>query len=133
MAKVYLQPIGSPQQGTAGEAALREHRERMAELNRLLFDRRSEVRQGWGPEYVERVHAKGKLTTWERIEILKDPGTQVLPINTFVNYGITFGQPPRPSPAAGVITAFIRIHDRLAVVIANDNTVASGSWWPMTP
>jgi 3-methylcrotonyl-CoA carboxylase beta subunit len=32
-----------------------------------------------------------------------------------------------------VITAFLRVHGRMTVVIANDNTVASGSWWPLTP
>src|SRR5690606_10643062 len=37
------------------------------------------------------------------------------------------------SPGAGVVTAFVRIHDRYCMVIANDNTVASGSWWPRTP
>jgi acetyl-CoA carboxylase carboxyltransferase component len=132
MAKVYLQPIGTPRDG-ADAAADRPNRERMAGLNRLLLDRRNEVRQGWGESYVERVHAKGKLTTWERIERLKDSGSPVFPINTFVNYGATFGDPPRTSPAAGVITAFVRIEGRIVVVIANDNTVASGSWWPMTP
>jgi acetyl-CoA carboxylase carboxyltransferase component len=50
-----------------------------------------------------------------------------------VNYGLEFGKPPRTSPSAGVITAFVRVHGRLTVVIANDNTVASGSWWPLTP
>ncbi len=133
MAKVILHPIGAPVEEIAEEKTYRDNLERMERLNTTLFERREEVRQGWGPSYVERVHAKGKLTTWERIEVLKDPDSAVFPVNTFVNYGITFGDPPRTSPAAGVITAFVRIHGRLTVVIANDNTVASGSWWPMTP
>jgi len=133
VAKVILHPIGHPIEEIADDKLYRANLEQMDALNRRLSERREEVRQGWGQEYVDRVHAKGKLTTWERIEILKDPGTEIFPINTFVNYGLTFGQPPRTSPAAGVITAFVRVHDRLAVVIANDNTVASGSWWPMTP
>ena len=37
------------------------------------------------------------------------------------------------SPAAGVITALVRVAGRWTMVIANDNTVASGSWWPLTP
>jgi 3-methylcrotonyl-CoA carboxylase beta subunit len=133
MAKVILHPIGRPVEEVADGKTYRANLERMEALNRTLLDRREEVRQGWGPKYVERVHAKGKLTTWERIEQLKDPDSAVFPINTFVNYGIGFGDPPRTSPAAGVVTAFIRVHDRITVVIANDNTVASGSWWPMTP
>jgi acetyl-CoA carboxylase carboxyltransferase component len=71
------------------------------------------------------------MTAWERIEFLKDPGTRALPVGTFVNYGLNFGD--RTSPGAGVITAFVRIAGKHAMVIANDNTVASGAWWPMTP
>ena len=133
MAKVILHPIGTPVEEAIDEKAYADNMERMQELNQLLVQRREEIHQGWGDEYIARVHAKGKLTTWERIEILKDPGTTVFPINTFVNYGLEFGKPPRTSPSAGVITAFVRVHGRLTVVIANDNTVASGSWWPLTP
>ena len=37
------------------------------------------------------------------------------------------------APGAGVVTAFCRVHDRWVMVIANDNTVMSGAWWPKTP
>jgi acetyl-CoA carboxylase carboxyltransferase component len=37
------------------------------------------------------------------------------------------------SPGAGVVTAFAQIEGRWCMVIANDNTVASGAWWPRTP
>ena len=133
MAKVILHPIGSAAEDALDEKTYRANLERMQALNQTLFDRRAEVRDGWGPKYVERVHAKGKLTTWERIAQLKDPGSRVFPLNTFVNYGLTFGDPPRSSPSAGVITACVRVHGRLTILIANDNTVASGSWWPLTP
>ncbi len=128
MAKVRLRPIGQPLHDDDEHAA---NAERMEEWNAILDGRRDEIRKGWGEKYVERVHKKGKLTTWERIEALRDPGTQVFPTGTFVNYGETFGG--RTSPAAGVITAFIQVASRHAMVIANDNTVASGSWWPRTP
>ena len=133
MAKVILHPIGTSVEEAIDQKVYRENSERMEKLNEVLFGHREEIRAGWGSEYVERVHAKGKLTTWERLEILKDPGTTIFPLNTFVNYGLEFGHPPRTSPSAGVITVFARVHGRLTVVIANDNTVASGSWWPMTP
>jgi len=133
MSKVILHTIGtSVEEAVDGKAYAENHR-RMEKLNEVVLARREEIRQGWGPKYIERVHAKGKLTTWERLEILKDPGTTIFPINTFVNYGLQFGEPPRTSPSAGVITAFVRVHGRVTVVIANDNTVASGSWWPLTP
>jgi acetyl-CoA carboxylase carboxyltransferase component len=109
--------------------------ENMQRLNEIYLAGRKEVKDGWGDKYVERVHKKGKLTTWERIELLKDPGSTVFPIGTFVNFGLEFGEGgnARKAPGAGVITAFVKVENRYVVVIANDNTVASGSWWPLTP
>ncbi len=133
MAKVALEPIGEALERCVEPAAAEENASALRSLNEALRARRDEVRSGWGPEYAQRVHDKGRLTTWERIERLKDPGIPVLPIGTLVNYGITFGEKNQTSPGAGVVTAFVRITGRLAVVIANDNTVASGSWWPRTP
>jgi acetyl-CoA carboxylase carboxyltransferase component len=102
-------------------------------LQQRLDERRQFVRAGWGPSYEERVHKKGKLTTWERIVALIDPGTTPLAVGTLVNDGQLFGPEQRPAPGAGVVTAWCRIEGRWTMVIANDNTVASGSWWPRTP
>ncbi len=135
MAKVLLQPIGSNLEEFMKPQEWEANARTMEELERAIAAKREEVKAGWGPEYVKRVHAKGKLTTWERLEILKDPGTEILPIGTFVNYGIEFGEGKnkKKSPGAGVVTAFMRIENRYTMVIANDNTVASGAWWPKTP
>ena len=105
----------------------------VAALNSELQAKRDEVRRGWGPEYESRVRKKGKLPTWERIELLKDGDSPILAVGTLVNYGRTFGDEKKTSPGAGVVTAFVRVEGRWVVVIANDNTVASGSWWPQTP
>jgi acetyl-CoA carboxylase carboxyltransferase component len=135
MAKVILQPIGNALESFMDQEMYTANREHMSSLNDEYSARRDEIRSGWGDKYVQRVHAKGKLTAWERVEQLKDPGTAVYPVGSFVNYGLLFGEgkQQRGSPGAGVITAFIKIHGRYVVVIANDNTVASGSWWPLTP
>ncbi|NJK33099.1 MAG: hypothetical protein HC927_12220 [Deltaproteobacteria bacterium] len=89
--------------------------------------------EGWGPGYLERLHQRGKLSARERVARLIDPGSEVFEVGTFVNYGDKFGDRGLESPGAGVITAFCRIAGRWCMVIANDNTVASGSWWPRTP
>lgn len=133
MAKVQLRPIGSALEKVLTSDDASKNRERMAALNKTLDDRRAEVAAGWGPKYAGRVTAKGKMTTWQRLEALKDPGSKIFTFGTFVNYGLTFGEDARTSPAAGVITAFVRVENRYVVVIANDNAVASGSWWPLTP
>lgn len=135
MAKVLLQPIGSPLHSFITEEESKANASVMESLERAIALKREEVRAGWGEEYVKRVHSKGKLTTWERLELLKDPRTQILSIGTFVNYGLEFGEgkDKKKSPGAGVVTAFVRIENRYTMVIANDNTVASGAWWPKTP
>ena len=97
MAKVILHPIGKPVEELLDQKTYAENVQRMERLNEVVVQRREEIRQGWGSEYIERVHAKGKLTTWERLEILKDPGSTIFPINTFVNYGLEFGKPARTS------------------------------------
>ncbi len=135
MAIVPLRPLGSPREQFLDEEEIRRHGAFLEEKRRLLEERRARVRAGWGEKYVQRVHAKGKLTAWERLELLRDPGSPVHPIGTFVNWGRRFEQAGRTleSPGAGVVCALTRVEERWVVVIANDNTVASGSWWPQTP
>ena len=131
MAKVPLAPIGRSLDAFLGQAEIEHNLAARTAREELLAARRAEVHAGWGESYVERVHKKGKLTTRERLERLKDEGTEHFEVGTFVNWDRTFGK--SKSPAAGVVTAFARVHDRWTIVIANDNTVASGSWWPQTP
>jgi 3-methylcrotonyl-CoA carboxylase beta subunit len=135
MAFVPLVPIGDPLARVVDERVADDHRTALSALEDRLATRRTEVEAGWGPSYVERVHKKGKLTARERLLRLADPGTRTFEVGTFVNYGETFGQgaEAQKSPGAGVVTAFARVEGRWCMVIANDNTVASGAWWPRTP
>src|SRR5690349_1205958 len=132
MAFVPLVPIGDPLGKLADERTITAQRAALARLEDRLRERRVEVEAGWGDAYVERVHKKGKLTARERLARLVDRGTDVHEVGTFVNHGEVFPGDQR-SPAAGVVTAFARIEGRWCMVIANDNTVASGAWWPRTP
>jgi len=132
MAFVPLVPIGDPLVKLVDERTVADQRAALAVLEDRLRARRTEVHAGWGPSYVERVHKKGKLTARERLAMLQDPGTRAFEVGTFVNYGEVFPGDQR-SPAAGVVTAFACVEGRWVMVIANDNTVASGAWWPRTP
>ena len=131
MAKVPLSPLGSPLDAVLDPAASERIREGHRERETKLQERRSHVHAGWGAEYAARVHKKEKLTTRERLELLADDGSDLFEVGTFVNWGLEFGK--SESPAAGVVTVFAQVHGRWTMVIANDNTVASGSWWPQTP
>jgi len=129
---VPLVPIGSPRAQALDEELWTEHEAALRVLEDRLRQRRAEVERGWGEKYVERVHAKGKLTARERVALLMDPGTRLFEVGTFVNHGEVFPGELR-SPAAGVVTVFVQVAGRWCMVIANDNTVASGAWWPRTP
>ncbi len=131
MAHVPLKPIGKPRTSVIDDRAFADHREDLARRSAELEALKAEARAGWGEKYVARVHDKGKLTARERIDRLRDPGSALYEVGTLVNHGEKFGA--LRSPAAGVVTAFARIEGRLCMLIANDNTVASGAWWPKTP
>lgn len=135
MAKVPLRPLGSPRTDFLDDADVERNSRFVAGLRETLDERRAHVRDGWGEKYTERVHAKGKWTAWERLQALKDEDASVFPLNTFTNWGAEFDQGGRilEAPGAGVITALTQVEGRWTVVIANDNTVASGSWWPRSP
>ncbi len=133
MARFDLRSWGSETDAVLSDAEQQANREHMAALEDELRAKRDVVHAGWGEKAVGRVHAKGKWTTWERIEFLKDDGTEVFEFGTLVNWGREFAGSRRQAPGAGVVTAMVTIEGRWCVVVANDNTVASGAWWPKTP
>ncbi|MEM6294354.1 MAG: carboxyl transferase domain-containing protein, partial [Myxococcota bacterium] len=133
MVHVPLTPIGRARASFCDDNTFEQNLSALAAREETLRTRRAEVHAGWGEKYVGRVHAKGKLTARERLEAIKDAGSKSYEVGTFVNYGLEFGDKGLKSPGAGVVTAFAQVHGRWCMVIANDNTVASGSWWPMTP
>jgi 3-methylcrotonyl-CoA carboxylase beta subunit len=131
MAQVPLVPLGSARESFCDQRTFERQLTAMRALEGELTDKRSAIERGWGEDYAARVHKKGKLTARERLARLADAGTQPLEVLKFVNHGRRFGE--LESPAAGVLTAYARVEGRWTMVIANDNTVASGSWWPQTP
>ena len=133
MARIHLHPLGDAIDNVLGPDDRAANREAMIARDDALRDKRATVHTGWGQKYIDRVHHKGKLTTWERIDALIDDGTNVFEVGTLVNWGREFAGSRRQAPGAGVVTCFARIEGRWCIVIANDNTVASGAWWPQTP
>ena len=131
MSHVPLTPIGRDLSAELESPAGEKVRAKQRELEATLAERRAHVEAGWGEKYADRVHQKGKLTTRERLDLLVDEGTRTFEVGTFVNWGQKFGK--LESPGAGVVTVFAQVQGLWTIVIANDNTVASGSWWPLSP
>ena len=102
----------------------------MARLMEDLHVRAAEVRRGGGEKYIEREHARGKLTARERIARLVDEGTDFLELGLFAGRGMY--EEEGGCPAAGTVMGFGRIHERLCLLVANDATVKAGAWFPIT-
>ena len=106
--------------------ASRPHRLRiLTDEYRSLAER---LKQGGGPEKIERQHAAGKLTARERVALLTDQGSPWLEIGLLMAYDQYDGQ----APGAGVVTGVGTVVGRDVVIVANDATVKAGSWWPET-
>lgn len=71
----------------------------------------------------ERIHERGEMTGWERLEYLVDPGT-FCPLHTI------FDPQSNEEGTTGVIDGLGKIGGKWAVVIASDNKVLAGAWIP---
>jgi propionyl-CoA carboxylase beta chain len=85
------------------------------------------VLQGGGPERVAKLHAEGRLTARERIELLLDPGS-FQETGVFVEHRTTdFGMAERRIPGDGVVSGYGTVDGRLVFVFAQDFTVFGGT------
>ncbi|MDB5032818.1 MAG: Acyl-CoA carboxylase component [Chlorobi bacterium] len=88
------------------------------------------TRAGGGAKATERLHAKGKLTARERIDLLIDPGTYFLEIGLLTAHG--FYRDQGGAPSAGVVAGVGIVEGRECMIVANDATVKAGAWFPLT-
>ncbi|RLC66848.1 MAG: methylmalonyl-CoA carboxyltransferase [Chloroflexi bacterium] len=98
------------------------------DLNRELLRRRQAIRQGGGPEAIEKQHARGKLTARERIDRLLDPGSfqEVCPY--LIHRHTAFGLDEKRFPGDSVVVGFGQVNGRKIAVAAQDFTVIGGSF-----
>ena len=95
-----------------------------------LQKRLEKVKSGGGQKKVLKEHEKGKWTARERIDFLLDAQTEYFEIGALAADGVYEGEGGCPS--AGVVTILGKVKGRLCVMVANDATVKSGAWFPMT-
>jgi len=97
--------------------------QRLAELRR----RREEALAGGGADRIAKIHAKGRLTARERLELLLDPGS-FTEIGTFVTHRCAdFGMADKRVVGDGVVAGFGHVDGRLVYVFAQDFTVFGGT------
>jgi acetyl-CoA carboxylase carboxyltransferase component len=86
----------------------------------------AEALAGGGPKYVERHHARGKLTPRERIELLVDQDSPFLELCPLAAWGSEF------QVGASVVVGIGSVSGVECVIVANDPTVKGGTSNPWT-
>ncbi len=104
------------------EERRKHHQDEAARIRGL----RERIAAGGPEKYRKREKERGKMLVRERLTALFDAGTTSVEIGLLVAYDRYDGE----APAAGVVTALGTAAGREIVVVANDATVKSGSWWP---
>jgi 3-methylcrotonyl-CoA carboxylase beta subunit/propionyl-CoA carboxylase len=106
----------------------RSNHARMSALVQDLEARLAQVRQGGGPQYVERHRAQGKLPVRDRIERVLDPQSPFLELSPLAAWEMY----DNDAPAAGILTGIGRVSGREVLIVANDATVKGGTYYPLT-
>jgi propionyl-CoA carboxylase beta chain len=92
-----------------------------------LRDLDAKALEGGGAERIAALHAKGKLTARERIELFCDPNS-FDEVDRFVTHRTTdFGMASRVYLGDGVVTGFGKVDGRSVAIFAQDFTVFGGS------
>ncbi len=92
-----------------------------------LKKQKEKAKLGGGKDKVDIQHKKGKLTAFERIELLVDEGS-FEEIDMFVKHRATdFGLNSQNYAGDGVVTGFAKINKRPVAVYSQDFTVFGGS------
>jgi hypothetical protein len=89
-----------------------------------------EVELGGGQKAIDKARAKGKMTPRERIAYVIDKGSEFVEIGNFAAYGMYKEQ--GGCACAGTVAGVGYINGRQTVIVANDNTVKAGAWFPVS-
>ena len=90
----------------------------------------SKIYEGGGKKRIEKLHASGKLTARERIDLLLDPNTERVEVGALAGYGMY--KEHGGCPSGGVVVVIGYIKGKQCIVVANDATVKAGAWFPIT-
>ena len=98
----------------------------LGEMRRRL----EKIMEGGGKKAQEKQKEKNKLTARERIEYLLDAGKPFIEVGAFAGFDMYAEQ--GGCPAGGTVAVIGYVSGRQCVVLANDQTVKAGAWFPIT-
>jgi 3-methylcrotonyl-CoA carboxylase beta subunit len=98
----------------------------LGEMRRRL----EKIYEGGGKKAIEKQREKNKLTPRERIDYLIDKDKPFIEIGAFAGYDMYAEQ--GGCPAGGTVAGVGYVSGRQCVILANDQTVKAGAWFPIT-
>ena len=97
-----------------------------SDIKKLL----DKIEEGGGKKAIQKQKERNKLTARERIDYLLDKDKYFIEIGAFAGYGLyeEYGG----CPAGGTVAGVGYVQGRQCVIVANDQTVKAGAWFPIT-
>jgi 3-methylcrotonyl-CoA carboxylase beta subunit len=92
--------------------------------------RLDKIALGGGKAAIDKQREKNKLTARERIRYLVDEGAPFIEIGAFAGYEMYEEQ--GGCPAGGTVAGIGHVSGRQCIILANDQTVKAGAWFPIT-
>lgn len=102
----------------------------MRQAVRQLTTRLDKIALGGGKKAIDKQHEKKKLTARERIGYLLDKNTPFVELGAFAGYEMY--EEEGGCPAGGTVAGIGYVSSRQCVILANDQTVKAGAWFPIT-
>ena len=90
----------------------------------------SKIEEGGGKKAIQKQKERNKLTARERLDYLLDKDKMFIEIGAFAGFGMyeEYGG----CPAGGTVAGIGYVGGKQCVVVANDQTVKAGAWFPIT-
>ncbi len=98
----------------------------LANIRQLL----EKIEEGGGKKAIQKQKERNKLTARERLDYLLDKDKIFIEIGAFAGYGMyeEYGG----CPAGGTVAGVGYVGGKQCVIVANDQTVKAGAWFPIT-
>src|SRR6202162_723122 len=96
----------------------------------MMQKRLEKIYEGGGKKSIQKQKERNKLTARERIDYLVDKNKPFTEIGAFAGYEMYDEQ--GGCPAGGTVAGVGYISRRQCVIVANDQTVKAGAWFPIT-
>jgi len=96
----------------------------------VMQKRLEKIYEGGGKKSIQKQKEKNKLTARERVDYLIDKEKTFIEIGAFAGYEMYEQQ--GGCPAGGTIAGIGYVSGRQCVIVANDQTVKAGAWFPIT-